>query len=153
MKQNPFLVALLCPVYLLIATTAIVNDFLLAAMFIMFTLGLIGAYVTEFPMFDSLYMNEVTHKVAVSSLLGILIGMLIGLGFAGAGNADPSSVSPAGKFMMTWGVMCAPGYPLMVFLIHKVNGRDLEAEQAVREAKKKKRGKSNHPPILNQDKF
>ena len=82
-KKNPFLMGLFAPAYLAAATVAITNDFLMAAMFIMFTLGLLGAYVAEFPVFPTLYQNEILHKAAVSSLLGMGIGMVIGLAIAG----------------------------------------------------------------------
>ena len=39
--------------------------------------------------------------------------------------------------MLTWGVMSLPAYPLMVFLVSRVNKRDLEEEQRIREEKKK----------------
>ena len=45
---------LFAPAYLAAATIAITNDFLMATMFIMFTLGLLGAYVAEFPIFQTL---------------------------------------------------------------------------------------------------
>ena len=47
--RNPFILGLWAPTYLLVGTVAITNDFLMAAMFSMVTLGLPGAYVTEFP--------------------------------------------------------------------------------------------------------
>ena len=37
--RNPFIVAIWAPVYQLVATIAITNDFLMMAIFIMFTLG------------------------------------------------------------------------------------------------------------------
>ena len=69
--------------YLAAASVAITKDFLMAVMFLLFTLGLLGAYVAEFPVFPTLYQNEILHKAAVSSLLGMGIGMVIGLAIAG----------------------------------------------------------------------
>jgi len=70
-KKNPFLMGLWAPAYLAAATVAITNDFLMAVMFMLFTLGILGAYVTEFPIFPTLYQNEILHKTAISSLLGM----------------------------------------------------------------------------------
>ena len=53
-KKNPFLMGLCAPAYLAVATVAITNDFLMAIMFMLFTLGILGAYVTEFPIFPTL---------------------------------------------------------------------------------------------------
>ena len=75
--RNPFILGLWAPTYLLVGTVAITNDFLMGAMFIMATLGLLGAYVTEFPIVSGLYPNEVVHKMAVSSLLGIVFGLVL----------------------------------------------------------------------------
>ena len=70
------------PLYIKWRTTvAINNDPLMGAMFIMATLGLLGAYVTEFPILSGLYPNEVLHKVAVSSLLGIVFGLVLWAAF------------------------------------------------------------------------
>ena len=82
-KTNPFLLGFFAPVYLAAATVAITNDFLMAVIFILFTLGVLGAYVTEFPIFSTLYQNEILHKAAISSLLGMGLGMIIGLAIAG----------------------------------------------------------------------
>ena len=147
--RNPFLMALWAPLYLVVGAMAITNDFLMGIMYIMFTVGIIGAYVSEFPMLPSLYMNEMVHKTSISSLLGMLAGMLIGIMFiGGSGPADSAPISTQGKFLVTWGVMSVPAYLLMVFLVIGVNKRDLEAEQAVREEKKKK-NKSSGPPIMD----
>ena len=120
--RNPFIVALWAPIYQLVATIAITNDFLMAAIFIMFTLGLIGAYVSDFPLFPSLYMNEVAHKTSISSLMGMLLGMMLFLAFgtgdnegsdggvisrwwkvfSDMGGADPAGLSPDGVFV-AWG--------------------------------------------------
>ena len=84
--RNPFIVALWAPVYQLVATVAITNEFLMAAMFLMLTLGLLGAYVSAFPRLPTLYMNEVAHKTAVSSLMGILLGFVLFMAFGTGGN-------------------------------------------------------------------
>ena len=150
--RNPFIVALCAPVYQLIATIAITNDFLMAAIFIMFTLGLIGAYVTEFPLLSTLYMNEVAHKTSVSSLMGMLLGMMLFLAFGTGGDegSDGGMISAGGKFMLTWGILTLPAYPLMVYLIFGLNKRDLETEDAERREKKKKK-QGGGPPIMKRD--
>jgi hypothetical protein len=152
--RNPFIVALCAPVYQLIATIAITNDFLMAAIFIMFTLGLIGAYVTDFPLLSTLYMNEVAHKTSVSSLMGMLLGMMLFLAFGtgGDGGSDGGMISAGGKFMLTWGILTLPAYPLMVYLIFGLNKRDLETEDAERREKKKKK-QGGGPPIMKRDGF
>ena len=154
-KKNPFLLGFCAPAYLAPATIAITNDFLMAVMFILFTLGILGAYVTEFPIFSTLYQNEILHKAAISSLLGIGIGMIIGLAIAGnAPTEGTAPISTQGKFMLTWGVMSLPAYPLMVFLVSKVNKRNLEEEQRIRDEKKKARKtKGGGPPIMKRDGF
>ena len=151
-KRNPFVLGLWAPVYLLAGSVAITNDFLMAVMFILFTLGILGAYVTEFPIFSTLYQNEILHKAAISSLLGIGLGMMIGLAIAGnAPTEGTAPISTQGKFMLTWGVMSLPAYPLMVFLVSKVNKRDLEEEHRIREEKKKTRkAKGGGPPIMDR---
>ena len=153
--KNPFLLGFCAPAYLAPATIAITNDFLMAVMFILFTLGVLGAYVTEFPIFSTLYQNEILHKAAISSLLGIGIGMIIGLAIAGnAPTEGTAPISTQGKFMLTWGVMSLPAYPLMVFLVSKINKRNLEEEQRIRDEKKKARkAKGGGPPIMNRDGF
>ena len=150
--RNPFIVALWAPIYQLVATIAITNDFLMAAIFIMFTLGLIGAYVSDFPLFPSLYMNEVAHKTSISSLMGMLLGMMLFLAFGTGDNegSDGGVISAGGKFLVTWGVLTLPAYPLMAFLLLGVNKRDLEAEDVIRREKKKKR---TGPPIMKRDGF
>jgi hypothetical protein len=56
--------------------------------------------------------------------------------------------------MLTWGVMSLPAYPLMVFLVSKVNKRNLEEEQKIRDQKKKERKeKGGGPPIMDRDGF
>ena len=154
-KRNPFILGLCAPAYLAAATVAITNDFLMAVMFLLFTLGILGAYVTEFPIFSTLYQNEILHKAAISSLLGIGIGMIIGLAIAGnAPTEGTAPISTQGKFMLTWGVMSLPAYPLMVFLVSKVNKRDLDEEQKIRDKKKKERkSKGGGPPIMDRDGF
>ena len=154
--RNPFVLALWAPAYQLAATIAINNDPLMGAMFIMATLGLLGAYVTEFPILNGLYPNELLHKIALSSLLGIIFGLVlwaISLIFTGP-DADAGSkvISPAGKFLVTWVALSIPAYLLMVYLVSKLNKRNLEEEQRIREEKKKKR-KGGGPPIMNRDRF
>lgn len=145
------------PVYLLAGATAVANDFLMAAMFIMLTLAVLGAYVTEFPIFATLYQNEIAHKTAISSLLGMAGGMILGLGYAGFVSGDEEVtgvITTQGKMLATWAAMSIPAYPLMVFLVSKVNKRDLEAENKIREEKKKKRRESGGgPPIMKRDGF
>jgi len=153
--RNPFIVGLWAPLYLVIATGATTMDFLMTAMFIMATLGVIGAYVTDFPLVSGLYPNEVAHKTALASLLGMLFGLILFFIFTTVEDtADSSPMSPQGMFFSTWAVMTIPAYPLMVFFISRVNKRDLEAEQKIREEKKKaRRSKGGGPPIMNKSGF
>ena len=155
--RNPFIMGLWAPAYLLIGTTTILNDFLLAAMFIMATLSVIGAYVTEFPIFNSLYMNEMAHKTSISSLMGMVLGLMLFFIFIAGSGEDTTSgmISAQGQFMLTWAVMSAPAYPLMVFLVSRVNKRNLEEEDRIRQEKKKKRKSSGGggPPIMDRDSF
>lgn len=152
--RNPFILALLAPIYQMVATIAINNDPLMGAMFIMATLGLLGAYVTEFPILSGLYPNEVLHKVALSSLLGIVFGLVlwaISLIFTGADEGAGSKViSPAGKFFVTWAALSVPAYFLMAYLVSKLNKRDLEEEHRIRTEKKKNR-KGGGPPIIDRE--
>ena len=67
-EKNPFLLRFCAPTYLAAATVAITNDFLMAIMFMLFTLGILGAYVREFPIFPTLYQNEILLKAAISPL-------------------------------------------------------------------------------------
>ncbi len=152
MLRNPFILGLCAPIYQLVATIAITNDFLMMAIFILCTLGLLGAYVNDFPLLNTLYMNEIAHKTAVSSLLGMLLGFVLFLAFGTGGNegTDGGMVSAGGKFMATWAILSLPAYPLMVFLVHGVNKRDLEAEEVIRKIKKKNR---SGPPIMKKDGF
>ncbi len=155
-NRNPFLLALFAPLYQLVGTVAVTNDFLLAAIFLMFTLGLLGAYVTEFPIFPGLYANEVLHKVAVSSLFGFLFGLILfafSMMFKTTNeDADSSPISPAGEFFLTWVALSIPAYIIMAFLMRGVNKRDLEEEDRIRKEKKKKR-KNSGPPIMDRDGF
>ena len=153
--RNPFIVGLWAPLYLVVATGATTMDFLMTAMFIMLTLGVIGAYVTDFPLLSGLYQNEVAHKTALSSLLGMLFGLILFFIFTTVEDtADSSPMSPQGMFFATWSVMSIPAYPLMVFFISQVNKRDLDAEQKIREEKKKqRRSKGGGPPIMNKSGF
>ena len=154
--KNPFVLALLAPAYLMVGTVAITNDFLMGAMFIMATLGLLGAYVTEFPIVSGLYPNEVVHKVAVSSLLGIVFGLVLwaaSLAVTGAEqSADSTPISPASKFMATWVAISVPAYFAMAYMIRGLNKRDLEEEHRIRTEKKKNR-KGGGPPIMKRDAF
>ena len=154
--RNPYILSLLAPAYQMGTTVAINNDPLMGAMFIMATLGLLGAYVTEFPILTGLYPNEVLHKVAVSSLLGIVCGLVlwaISLIYTGADSDAGSKVmSPGGKFFITWGALSIPSYLLMTFMIRGLNKRDLEEEDRIRMEKKKNR-KGGGPPIINQDRL
>ncbi len=152
MLRNPFILGLCAPIYQLVATIAITNDFLMMAIFILCTLGLLGAYVSDFPLLNTLYMNEIAHKTAVSSLLGMLLGFVLFLAFGTGGNegTDGGMVSAGGKFMATWAILSLPAYPLMVFLVHGVNKRDLDAEEVIRKIKKKNR---SGPPIMKKDGF
>lgn len=155
--RNPFLVGLWTPAYLMVGTVAINNDPLMGAMYIMGTVALLGAYVTEFPILGTLYQNEVLHKVAVSTLMGIVSALIL-YGFSQMFTAredDLTSggmVSPAGDFFIAWMAMSVPGYLLSVFLIAQVNKRDLDEEHRVRMAKKKAR-KGGGPPIMKRDSF
>ncbi len=153
--RNPFIVGLWAPLYLVIAAGATTMDFLMTAMFIMGTLGVIGAYVMDFPLVSGLYPNEVAHKTALASLLGMLFGLILFFIFTTVEDtADTSPMSPQGMFFSTWVVMSIPAYPLMVFFISRVNKRDLEAEQKIREEKKKaRREKGGGPPIMNKSGF
>ena len=154
-KRNPFILGLWAPAYLLAGSIAITNDFLMAVMFMLGTLGILGAYVNEFPIFSTLYQNEILHKTAISSLLGIGIGMMIGLALSGGDATEGTApISTQGKFMLTWGVMSLPAYPLMVLLVSRVNKRDLEEEHRIREEKKKERkSKGGGPPIMDREGF
>ena len=154
--KNPFVLALLAPVYQMVATIAINNDPLMGAMFIMATLGLLGAYVTEFPILSGLYPNEVLHKVALSSLLGIVFGLVLwalSLIITGADeDAGSKVISPAGKFFVTWMALSVPAYLLMAYLVNKLNKRDLEEEHRIRMEKKKNK-KGGGPPIMDRGRF
>ncbi len=154
--RNPFLVALWTPAYLMVGAVAINNDPLMGAMFIMCTLGLLAAYVTEFPIFATLYQNEILHKVAVSSLMGIVSALILyafSLMFTKADeDAGAAMIAPAAKFFVSWMAMSVPGYLLSVVLISKVNKRDLDEEHRVRMEKKKNR-KGGGPPIMKRDGF
>ena len=155
--RNPFILALFAPGYQLVATVAITNDFLMGAIFILSTLALLGAYVTEFPIVSGLYPNEIVHKVALSSLLGIAFGLVlwaISMIFVGGEEgADSSPISTGGKFFIVWGALSLPAYLTMVFLVAKLNKRDLEEEHRIRMEKKKNRKGGGGPPIMTRDGF
>ena len=156
--RNPFILGFWGPAYLVVATVATSMDFLMTAMFIMLTLGVVGAYSTDFPLLPGLYMNEVAHKTALACLLGMIFGLMLFLLMTvlqGVDEtADTSPMSPQGMFFATWAVMSVPAYPLMVYFIFKLNKRDLEGEQKIREEKKKARkSKGGGPPIMNREGF
>ena len=149
--RNPFLVAVSSPMYMLVATMAVTNDFLMAIMFILLNLALLGAYVSDFHVLPDLYWNEVSHKVAISSFAGIFVGMMLFLLMAPEGNTSaPWAMSPGGTFLVPWATMSTPAYLLTVFLVFRLNKRDLEAEEAIRREKKKNR-KSSGPPLMDKD--
>ena len=81
--------------------------------------------------------------------------MMIGLAIAGNPESEGTApISTQAKFMLTWGVMSLPAYPLMVFLVSKVNKRDLDEEQKIRDKKKKERkSRGGGPPIMDRDGF
>ena len=122
------------------------------------TLGIIGAYAADFPLVHGLYENEIAHKTALASLMGMLFGLVIFLLITTLTQVDPdadsSPMSPSGMFFATWSVMSVPSYPLMVFLVWKLNKRDLEAEQVKRDKKKKEqKDKGGGPPIMDREGF
>ena len=153
--RNPFIIGLWAPAYLVIATGATMMDFLMTAMFILGTMGVLGAYVTDFPMLPGLYQNEMAHKTALASLLGMLFGLILFFIFTAVEDtADSSPMSPQGMFFGTWAAMSMPAYPLMVYFVFRVNKRDLDGEQKIREEKKKqRRSKGGGPPIKRQPGF
>ena len=154
--RNPFLVALWTPVYLMVGTAAINNDPLMGAMYIMGTVALLGAYVAEFPIFSTLYQNEILHKVAVSTLMGIVSALILyGFSLMFTGPEETTGgrmMAPAAKFFTSWMAMSVPGYLLSVFLIGRVNKRDLDEEHRLR-MEKKKALKGGGPPIMKRDGF
>ena len=82
----------------------------------------------------------------------MVLGMRIGWTRAGGAEREgPAPISTQAQFMLTWGVMSLPAYPLRVFLVTKVNKRDLEEEHRIREEKKKARkAKGGGPPIMDR---
>ncbi|CAI2718807.1 hypothetical protein [Nitrospina watsonii] len=152
--RNPFLLGLLGPAYNLFGTVCVVSDFLLFTLFIFATLGILGAYVTDFHIVSGLYMNELLHKVALASLLGTVFGLIlwaINMLFSGPAEGPGAGVvSPAGKFFITWVVMGVPAYFMLVYLVSRLNKRDLEAEEVIRQEKRKQR-KGSGPPLINKD--
>ena len=56
-KKKPFIMGLFAPAYLAAAIVAITNDFLMALIFILSTLGVLGTYLTELPAFPT-FMSE-----------------------------------------------------------------------------------------------
>ena len=86
----------------------------MAIMFMLFTLGILGAYVTEFPIFPTLCQNEILHKAAISAPFGMGLRNDDWSGYSGVGaeSEGTAPISTQGKFMLTWGVMSLPAYPL-----------------------------------------
>ena len=80
----------------------------------LFTLGILGAYVTEFPIFPTLCQNEILHKAAISAPIGMGLRNDDWSGYSGVGaeSEGTAPISTQGKFMLTWGVMSLPAYPL-----------------------------------------
>lgn len=154
-NTNPFLTALAGPLFMLVGTVAVINgDLLIIFMFFALNFAILGAYVTEFNLLPGLYMNELAHKTSLSALFSMFIGFLgflISKIVSGGGHADPSAFS-ASSFALIWVSLATPSYLLMIFLVNRLNKRDLEAEDAVRREKKKNR-KSGGPPIMNRDGF
>ena len=124
-------------------------------MFIMATVAIIGAYVTDFPIFSGLYMNEIAHKTSISSLAGLVTGLVLFLLFAAGGDSSGTGpISPGGKFLLTWAVMSVPGYIMRSLLVSRLNKRDLEEEDRIRKEKKlKRKAGGGGPPIMNRDGF
>ena len=152
--RNPFLVALWTPVYLLGFAICFSTDMLWVVLYLILTLGLLFAYVTEFEILPGLYPNEVIHKVAVSSLVGIVSGFMIGIAIRSMTGVDEGTdtggtISGAKYMGLTWMLTSVPGYLLCVWRISTVNKRDHEEEHRARMEKRQNRKKSS-PPILNK---
>jgi hypothetical protein len=155
-NTNPFITALVSPLYMIMGTMAVINgDLLIIFLFFAFNFALIGSYVTEFKLFPGLYFNELSHKASLSALMAMGIAFM---GFltskiiqGGAETSDPSAFA-ASSFMLVWGALSLPSYILMVWLVKGINKRDLDAEEAVRKEKRKNQ-KSGGPPIMNRDGF
>lgn len=153
-KRNPFIIALVSPAYMLVGTIAVTNDFLMAVFFVFFNFGIMMAYVNDFDVFSDPYMNEVAHKAAICALAGLFAGLILFLLIQPSGNTVSTNLpmTSGGKFFVSWVGMSAPTYFLMVYFVSKINKRDLGAEAAVREEKKRNR-KSSGPPIMNREGF
>ncbi len=155
--RNPFLIALWTPLYLLGFSICTATGMLWSVLFLIMTLGLLFAYVTEFEIIPGLYANEVVHKVAVSSLLGIALGLLIGIGIRALTGVDEGTdtggaLSGDRHLAAIWLMTAIPGYLVCAWRIAAVNKRDLEGEHRERMEKRKKRKKSG-PPIMEKDGF
>ena len=153
---NPFVTAFCGPLFMLLGTTAVINgDLLIIFLFFALNFAILGAYVTEFHIFPGLYLNELGHKTALSALFSMFlafIGFLVSKIMTGGGDsADPGAFS-ASSFGFVWVCLSIPSYLLMLFLIPKLNKRDLETEEAIRREKRKNQ-KSGGPPIMNRDGF
>lgn len=151
--RNPFVLGTWAPAYTLIGAVCANNDPLLFAMYIFATLAMLGAYVTEFPILSGLYPNELLHKMAVSSLLGIVFGLIVWAVktavFDSTEGTDTGVIAVGSQLLLTWMVMGVPAYLMMAFLVTQLNKRDLEAEDKVRQEKKKNR-KGGGPPIMDR---
>jgi len=155
-NTNPFITALVSPLYMVMGTMAVINgDLLIIFLFFAFNFALIGAYVSEFKLFPGLYFNELSHKASLSALMAMGIAFMGFLAskiiMGGAETSDPRAFS-ASSFTLVWGALSLPSYLMMVWLVKGINKRDLEAEEAVRKEKRKNR-KSGGPPIMNRDGF
>jgi len=155
-NTSPLITALIAPLYMIMGTMAVINgDLLIIFLFFAFNFALIGSYVTEFKLFSGLYYNELSHKTSLSALMAMGIAFM---GFlaskiikGGAETSDPSAFA-ASNFMLVWISLSIPAYLMMVWLVKGINKRDLEAEEKLRQEKRKNR-KSGGPPIMNRDGF
>ena len=151
-----FLTALAGPLYMLIGTVAVINgDLLIIFLFFALNFGVLGAYVSEFHILPGLYLHELGHKTSLSALFAMFIGFI---GFlvskiiaGGEGSSDPTAFS-ANSFVLVWVCLAIPSYLMMLFLVSRLNKRDLDSEEAIRQEKKKNR-KSGGPPIMDRDGF
>ena len=153
-NTNPFLTALAGPLFMLVGTIAVINgDLLIIFLFFALNFAILGAYVTEFHILPGLYLNELGHKTALSALLSMFlafIGFLVSKIMAGGGGTSDPGAFNASNFGLVWVCLSIPSYLLMLFLVPRLNKRDLEAEEATRREKRKNR-KSGGPPIMDRD--
>ena len=80
------------------------------------------------------------------------IGFLVSKIIAGGGESSDPTAFSANSFMLVWVSLAIPSYLMMLLLVSRLNKRDLDAEEAVRQEKKKNR-KSGGPPIMDRDGF